>query len=235
MKKKQLVILIIVIIILAICGVYVYIKNNQNAENPVKTDPTSDKITVNNLKTELGATGNDDIYTVADEQDGRKILAIKPEIKYKIALVGVINKEQAPNLETLNSQINNAPKENGLWIAQEAREKFVEMLKTVSDGTYNVDEKGYLKIEQEGSTDYDKQIEELIDGSKKYIIDINSYMYIADEMTGEIMQDQFEDMDPYQTYTYAQDGDNMVIVLSTNKAEKLTNQEIITSFLELCK
>ena len=109
------------------------------------------------------------------------------------------------------------------------------MLKTVSDGTYNVDEKGYLKIEQEGSTDYDKQIEELIDGSKKYIIDINSYMYIADEMTGEIMQDQFEDMDPYQTYTYAQDGDNMVIVLSTNKAEKLTNQEIITSFLELCK
>lgn len=235
MKKKQLVILIIVIIILAICGVYVYIKNNQNAENSVKTDPTSDKITVNNLKTELGATGNDDIYTVADEQDGRKILAIKPEIKYKIALVGVINKEQAPNLETLNSQINNAPKENGLWIAQEARKKFVEMLKTVSDGTYNVDEKGYLKIEQEGSTDYDKQIEELIDGSKKYIIDINSYMYIADEMTGEIMQDQFEDMDPYQTYTYAQDGDNMVIVLSTNKAEKLTNQEIITSFLELCK
>ena len=79
----------------------------------------------------------------------------------------------------------------------------------------------------------DKKIEEIINGNKLYIIDISSTCYIVDEITGEILDYNFEDMDEYQTYQYFEDGDKKIIFITENQNNQLTVKEIIESVIEL--
>ena len=48
------------------------------------------------------------------------------------------------------------------------------------------------------------------------------------------MLEEYEEMDPYQTYQYYEDDNQMLIFITTNKNGKLTNAEILESVLELC-
>ena len=80
---------------------------------------------------------------------------------------------------------------------------------------------------------YGDEIEEIINGNKLYIIDISSTCYIVDEITGEILDYNFEDMDEYQTYQYFEDGDKKIIFITENQNNQLTVKEIIESVIEL--
>ena len=42
------------------------------------------------MKKEIKAKGNDDIYYVDEEKDGRKILQIKENVQYEVDLAGII-------------------------------------------------------------------------------------------------------------------------------------------------
>lgn len=237
MKGK--IIISVIASILAIITIWgiIYIGNFKlkDKSNVVTKDTTSDKITTEDLKKELGATGNSNIYTLAEEGGGRKILAVKPEIEYNVALAGALNKQKAVTFDNLNTMLENGPDGSGIWITEDSRDSFVKMLSQLTEGKYNVDSRGYLVIESEGHSAYDEEIKKLIHGNKLYAIDVAGVSYIIDTMTGEILENPFEEMDPYQTYTYYENDDKKLIILTTNKAKKLNNQEIIDSLIELCK
>ena len=81
--------------------------------------------------------------------------------------------------------------------------------------------------------DYDKKIINIINGNKLYILDVNSVCYIVDDITGEILDYNFENMDKYQTYEYFEDNDKMIIFINENKSNQLDDKEIFESVINL--
>lgn len=234
--KKKIIIAAIILIAIIIVGIIIFISNKDkiNHDNLVATDPTSDKITVDDLKNEYGATGQSEIYQVSEEYDGRKILTVKPSIEYNVAVAGILSDEQ-PTFETLDATLEGEPNGTGVWVSENSRRSFIEMINQFTDGRYSVDNDGYLQVETEGSNDYDEKIKALINSDKLYIMDINSSYYIVDSMSGEIMLNEFEAMDPYATYEYCETDNKMVIFITTNQEKKVSEEEIIDSILELCQ
>ena len=128
------------------------------------------------------------------------------------------------------------PKENGIWIEENSRNSFLDLLRNNENinSEYYINEKGYLKIKNKNSqTDADNKIENSINGSKQYIIDISSVCYIIDDVTGEILDYNFENLDKYQTYEYFEDDNKMLVFISENKHDKLNKNDIIQSVINL--
>ena len=57
-----------------------------------------------NMKKNINATGNTDIYQVEEEKDGRKILQIKRQVQFYVDLAGIIKKSK-PEEKELESLI----------------------------------------------------------------------------------------------------------------------------------
>ena len=78
-----------------------------------------------------------------------------------------------------------------------------------------------------------------IDGIKRQnklvIVDMTGINYIVDVVTGDIIKNEFEAMDPYQVYEYAgyEDANKSIIFLNSNQRNKLTNQEIIETMMDV--
>ena len=60
-----------------------------------------------------------------------------------------------------------------------------------------------------------------------------SVCYIVDNLTGEIWDYNFENMDKYQTYEYFEDNDKMIIFITENTNNLLSNSDIFNSIIEL--
>lgn len=215
-------------------------KNNQIEANIIEEIDKNqiayqENVTVDELKNEIGATGNTDIYEVQQEYDGRNIITVKANIKYKVAFAGMI-KKSTPKMEELDEILNkNLPRENGIWVEEQSRDKILEMFNNDKvNSKYVIDGDGYLKIQDKNSqNEIDKKLEKIINGNKQYILDISSVCYIVDEITGEILDYNFENMDKYQTYEYFEDNDRMIIFITQNKANLLTDADIFNSVIEL--
>lgn len=119
MKKLFFLLLIIVIIIEIIFGIkkenYENVKETNNIEETnienqetiesnknlieEETDTTINNVVnvsieeLQDMKKEINATGNTDIYQVEKEKDGRKILQIKPQIQFNVDLAGIIKNQ----------------------------------------------------------------------------------------------------------------------------------------------
>ena len=249
MKKKQKIIisLVIVLFIIATIIVICYLnKSNNNSDNEVdfinsyrEIDKNQvayqDDVTIDELKNDIGATGNTEIYEIQQEYDGRNVLAVKPDITYKVAFAGMVINSQ-PTMEELDDIFNkNAPAENGIWIEEESRDKVLEFFNGDStESDYAIDNEGYLKVQNKNNqNDIDKKVENIINGEKQYILDISSVCYIVDNLTGEIWDYNFENMDKYQTYEYFEDNDKMIIFITENTNNLLSNSDIFNSIIEL--
>ena len=254
MKKKIIIsILVFLIIICVIIGIV--IKRNQENKQNIQNEQVqnlivnnayteldknevlyNDNVTVNELKNETSITGNSEIYEVQKEYDGRKVLAVKASKKVKVAFAGMI-KNAKPEFNELEEIFENKfPKENGIWIEENSRNSFLDLLRNNENinSEYYINEKGYLKIKNKNSqTDADNKIENSINGSKQYIIDISSVCYIIDDVTGEILDYNFENLDKYQTYEYFEDDNKMLVFISENKHNKLNKNDIIQSVINL--
>jgi len=79
----------------------------------------------------------------------------------------------------------------------------------------------------------DKKIKNIINGKKQYIFSISSLCYIVDDITGEILDYSFEDMDKYQTFEYFEDENKKIIFITENKSNQLKENEIIESVLNI--
>ena len=216
---KKIIIVIFGIVIIIGLGVVGYLK--QKPSNEISKEEVKD------LKEDIGVSGDTDLYQIQTEYDGNKTLDIKPEIQYK-AFAGIIE-QKVPELENIDTIFNkNYPKNYGIWIDSTSREKFLAMLKENSDNEYEITEEGFLKIKKENNpTDIDNSLKEMIQSNKKYIITISGIYYEIDRVTGEILDNFYEDMDPLQATKSVDNKDDLIIFLTTNTEKKLKTKEIL--------
>lgn len=257
MSKKILIVISIIIVIDIVIAIVLNSKNeneinnqtenvtNINQENSQEYEEMKDNSTMydenstlEELKDEYKISGASEIYEVETESDGRKVINVKADINYKVAFCGMI-KESKPSFEELDSVFEkNSPDRSGIWIKASDHSKILTYLNNSEylKSKYEINEEGYLQITQKNTqTEYDKQIEKLINSDKQYLINISSTYYMIDTVTGEIVDNPYNELDEYQTYGYCQDEDKTIIFVSENKNEKLSDDEIFVSIIDLLK
>lgn len=242
MKKTiKILVLILIVIVIGISIKYIKKVKNKNEIDKTYNEMKQNSLmynntaTVDDLKEEYGMSGNDDLYDVETEYDGRQVLKVKATKNFKVAFTGLV-KGTKNSIEN-SSEIfeSEYPTENGIWIEKNSREKIEKYLNENMKSKYKINEKGYLTISEKKSSKEDNEIEKIINGNKQYIIGISGINYYIDALTGEAVDNPFEELDKYQTYAYCQDEDKMVIFITENKSKALQNSEIFESVLALMK
>ena len=128
----------------------------------------------------------------------------------------------------------NHPQKAGIWIYEKDRKNFLDLLKNITKSEYEITSDVYLKIvDIKNTNENDKKIQKIINGDKLFVIRISSICYIIDDITGEILDYNFEQIDEYQTYEYFKDEDKMIIFITQNKEKQLEEKEIIQSIIDL--
>lgn len=250
MKDKKIVLIILIIILLfgmVLSLIFVKNKSKENQNTILKKEEINEEIKegsdekeetsqehLEELIKETGKQGENDLYEVQEGENNIKVATIKGSIKYKVAFAGMI-KGSMPYKEELDNVFdNNQPRKKGIWIYEKDRTKFLKYLSSVTLSKYSIDENGYLQIDNKNNqNDYDKKMEKAINGDKIYSITISSKCYIVDEITGEIQDYSFEDMDEYQTYEYFEDEEKMIICITENINKQLDDKEIMKSVIDL--
>lgn len=248
LNKKQLSLtFIILIVVITISVVLIVLKSNKTTEEKLRDEKWENPFTqinkneiqyqenasVDELKKETGLTADSNLYEVNTEYDGRKVLNIKASIQYKVAFAGLI-KQQIPGLkETDKIFQENHPDKNGIWIEKKSRVSILEIIKGNTKSEYEIDSEGYLKIKnKKQQNDKDKIIEEWINSDKKIILAKDNLYYQVDEVTGEVTEYPFEQLDPYQTYDQIKSDNNIIIILTSNDKKYLNNNEILQDVLQ---
>lgn len=242
-QKKRNIIVYILLIIICIAFNIIFLKINTSSE---KINNTSEDVgtleqnlevsneilynsnSIDDLKDKYKFTGNSDLYEIDTDDDGRKVINIKGSINYKVAFAGLIL-NQKPNMEDIDAIFNeNHPTKNGMWINKKDRESILEYLNNTDKfySKYSIDNDGYLKInEKVRQTDLDKKLEEIINGSEQYVVSISELCYMVDSVTGEIIDNPYNDLDKYQKYEYFVDNNKKIFFI--------TEREVLTNIITL--
>ena len=250
MNKKKILVIVLIFILILVIGIIV-ITNNLNKEKEGNTNNTNtanlevpdveidknqvdynNNATVNELKDFTGASGDTELYEVTTEYDGRQVLKIKDNKQYDVAIAGII-KQEKPEFSEIEELKKNAPKKPGIWVSEKSRTNFLNLLNNQTNSKYKFNEEGYLEIEDKSSqNNIYKKLESLISGSKLFAIDISGTDYTIDSVTGEIVENPFEQLDPYQAFDYVANDNSYIIIVTTNKEKSLSNKEILNSIIE---
>lgn len=242
MKNRKIMIFFMLIILVVII-IFVYEKNikkddntnqiSENVEMPSVPDIEIDKnqveynntATIDELKENAGIQGNNDIYDVKQEYDGRKTLAIKSSVQYKVALCGFLQNEKF-ELTQIDKIINEkAPKNTGIWITENSRNDIKKLLEQIAKNEYEIKD-GYLTIKNSNNkNDFDKVLKKYINSDKLVVLAKTGDIKMVDDVTGKIEDYPFEKMDEYQSYDYVSDNGNYIISLAKNENNKIKNEE----------
>lgn len=245
--KKRKCIIIGVIILIIIVGLIIFfstrssddIFNNSKQENVANVSNnfeenviTEEEIKeVENIKNEINATGDTDIYQIEEEYDGRKILQVKPEVQFDVDLAGII-KASIPQEDEIDELLEQAPSNNGIWISEQSRESFSKFLRNNNINNFTISNEGYLQIDDNAeNSDAINKLINMINSDKLYIINMTGIAYERDYISGEIVEYPFEDMDPYQVVEPYQKENKIILEITTNKNKKLTEKEILETII----
>ena len=249
MKNKKYIIIglaIIVIILIVALIIFFSRKNNEDgnnmvmvSENNVTNENTENNtsivdqdtsnqnvVEIENMKNEINATGNTDIYYVDEEYDGRKILQVKPDVQFDVDLAGII-KNTMPEENEISELVGKAPTDNGIWISEQSRESFSDLLKNNNINDFTIYDDGYLQINNSENNDMANKLVKMINSDKLYIINMTGTAYERDYISGEITEYPFEDMDPYQAIEPYQKDNKIILEITTNKMQRLSESEIL--------
>ncbi len=246
MKKKNYIIIglvVLVVILIIVLIVFFSRKGNENVNN-TETENVVNENTENNtnivdqniekqnpeeiesIKNEINATGNTDIYYVDEEYDGRKILQIKPDVQFDVDLAGIM-KNSKPEENEINELVGKEPTNNGVWISEQSREIFSNLLKNNNIIDFNISDEGYLQINNSGNNDMANKLVNMINSDRLYIINMTGTAYERDYISGEITEYPFEDMDPTQAIEPYQKDNKIILEITTNKMQRLSESEIL--------
>ena len=249
MKNKKYIIIglaIIVIILIVALVIFFSKKDNEDvnnmilvSENNVTNENAEDNTSIvdqdtsnqnveeiENMKNEINATGNTDIYYVDEEYDGRKILQVKPDVQFDVDLAGII-KNTIPEENEISELIEKSPTDNGVWISEQSRESFSTLLKNNNINDFTIYDDGYLQINNSENNDMANKLVNMINSNNLYIINITGIAYERDYISGEITEYPFEDMDPTQAVEPYQKDNKIILEVTTNKMKELTESEIL--------
>ena len=251
MKKniKYIIFALIIIIIVAIVATVIIVNQNKK-ENKVEKESQNyesydgieidkneisyqENTTVDDLKNEIGANGDNSIYETQTEYDGRKILSVKPDMQFCTILTGIVeNKKPENDLSHIEEVGNSFSGKKGIWVAQDSRQAFLSILSQTTKNNYSINDEGYLECRVSiNANETDKSIESILFSNKMYIISITGTCYILDEVSGEVTEYPFEKMAPDQACEYYESGNQKIFVLTTNQANILSAQELINAII----
>lgn len=233
MKNKKIAITAICIILLIFLVLIILLNNNHSGDKfsaMAKKDIKQDVNIINEIKNEINATADANMYQIEEEYDGRKIIQIKPNIQYDTVLSGII-KNAMPKENEIYEILKNRPNRSGIWISNQSKEKFLRLLKENDIDNFEIDNEGYLYAKEITSKEISKKIVKAINSKKLYILDISGKYYTRDELSGKIIQYPFEDMESDQILeTYSSDN-SLIIEITTNSRKILSNKEILEDIL----
>lgn len=145
-------------------------------------------------------------------------------------------KGNAPTLNEIDSIFEkNFPTKSGIWVVEKDRDKILNYLNNNDNLNckYKINE-GCLEIsDDENASSLDKKIRKVIDSNKQIIIDISSVYYMVDTVTGNIVDNPYNELSKSQTYEYVQDKNKMIIFITENSEEILTENDIFDSIINL--
>ena len=245
MKKKIGVIIVLIIIVVLAVILAINLSNRDkkddeqnNMQNLIENDVYTNKVVstdaneINKIKNEINATGQTDIYQVEEEYDGRKIIQVKPDVQYQVALAGIL-KNGIPAENEINTLLEQAPTKSGVWISTNSRDKFMELLRNNNITEFEITNDGYLKCnKQDNLTEQEQKLKNMIDSDKLYVMDISGKTYQRDYISGEIIEYPFEEMDPYQSIEPYVVDDSIILGITSNSTNSLSNEEILNDILE---
>lgn len=245
MKKNILIgILLVLVVVMALVLVFNFKddKNNQNIlQNNMQNNITNDDFVnrmvstdaneIEEIKNEINATGQTDIYQIEEEYDGRRIIQVKPDVQYQVALAGIL-KNGIPAEDEINTLLQQAPKNSGMWISVSSRDKFLELLRSNNITEFEITNDGYLKCNKQANlTSQEEKLKSMAESNKLYIIDMSGKTYQRDYISGEIVEYPFEEMDPYQPIEPYEIEDSIILGVTSNKNNYLSNEEILEAIL----
>lgn len=243
MKKKILiVVLLVVVVVIAIILIFNNNKEENNDQNILQNDiqnndfmnrmVSTDANEINAIKNEINATGQTDIYQIEEEYDGRRIIQVKPDVQYQVALAGII-KNGIPAEDEINTLLEKAPTNSGMWISESSREKFMNLLNSNNIVDFEITNEGYLKCnKQDNLTEQEEKLKNIAESEKLYVIDMSGKTYQRDYISGEIIEYPFEEMDPYQVLEPYEVEDSIILGVTSNNDNYLSNEEILNTILE---
>lgn len=232
MKKKVIISILIIIFVIML---YFFINRNTNVTETTVENTNynkDDTEIIEKIKNETYATADTNMLQVEEEYDGRKILQIKPDIQFDTVLAGIIKNGKIKEAE-ITELLKNRPIKSGIWISKQSRESFLKILQENDIQNYRIDDEGYL-YKQEGKDN--EQLKNAISSDTLYIIDISGKCYIRDDLTGEIVEYPFEDMEPDQTMEVYSVENSVILEITTDSRKILSNKEILQDiFLNIQK
>ena len=242
MKKNILIVLLLAIVVVIVIGL-IFNNKKENSDqnilqNEIKSDEFMNRIVstdsneINAIKNEINATGQTDIYQIEEEYDGRKIIQVKPDVQYQVALAGII-KNGIPAEDEINTILEQAPNSSGMWISESSREKFMELLNSNNIVDFEITNEGYLKCnKQENLTEQEEKLKDMAESDKLYVIDVSGKTYQRDYISGEVIEYPFEEMDPYQVLEPYEIENSIILGVTSNKENRLSNKEILDAILQ---
>lgn len=241
MKKNILIVLLLAIVVVIVIGL-IFNNKKENSDqnilqNEIKSDEFMNRIVstdsneINAIKNEINATGQTDIYQIEEEYDGRKIIQVKPDVQYQVALAGII-KNGIPAEDEINTILEQAPNSSGMWIPESSREKFMELLNSNNIVDFEITNEGYLKCnKQENLTEQEEKLKDMAESDKLYVIDVSGKTYQRDYISGEVIEYPFEEMDPYQVLEPYEIENSIILGVTSNKENRLSNKEILDAII----
>lgn len=234
MKKNILIFLLLAIVVVIVIGL-IFNNKKENSDqnilqNEIKSDEFMNRI-VSTDSNEINATGQTDIYQIEEEYDGRKIIQVKPDVQYQVALAGII-KNGIPAEDEINTILEQAPNSSGMWISESSREKFMELLNSNNIVDFEITNEGYLKCnKQENLTEQEEKLKDMAESDKLYVIDVSGKTYQRDYISGEVIEYPFEEMDPYQVLEPYEIENSIILGVTSNKENRLSNKEILDAII----
>lgn len=240
--KKNILIVLLLVIVVVIAIVLIFNNKKENSDqnilqNEIQSDEfvnrmvSTDANEINAIKNEINATGETDIYQIEEEYDGRKIIQVKPNIQYEVALAGIL-KADIPAEDEINTLLEQAPNNSGIWISESSREKFMQLLNSNNITSFEIKNDGYLQCNKVASlTEQEEKLKNMTKSDKLYVIDMSGKTYQRDYITGEIIEYPFEDMDPYQVIEPYETENAIILGVTANKENRLSNQEILNTIV----
>ncbi len=240
--KKKIIICIILIILISLIFFITRKKIEMGSEETISSLPISyeENIKENeessaekqNFIEDQGFKADENIYEIDQEYDGREVVVVKPNIKYNVALAGAI-KQQKPEFSEINEILKQAPNHSGIWVWESSRDKFLGNLKKITNTSYEFDENGFL-IQKDSwmKNECDNSISKMLNDNKLHVFDIKSTTYVVDDVTGEIQEYPFEEMDPYTEYEYFEDDSKDMFIVSEGIDGKVKTEECLKKIFE---
>ena len=177
-------------------------------------------------------------YTSTETNTINQSINLENDINKRIMLADILKQEDEiliteDNIDKTMEIISRANLKKGIFIAENSRNKFIEIVNTATENDYSIDDDGYLKKPStlEKETDLTKKINNYIDSDKTMVINISStYKGLLNGMQLDFM---IEKTDYVQVIEY----DNTIKIAIINpdrideNSEDLTQKEIYEEVL----